>query len=247
MHIKSRENAWITANPRHGCEFYLERHEGEKMNTERKKYPRTFHLPYSLTISDDDKRLSSDDIFKSMDKVYCSIKMDGENTTVYPDGYIHARSLDGNRHPWQSLLKHSIQRWYSDIPEGWRVCGENLYAAHSIKYNFPDESYLFQVFGIYDEKNNALSYEDMCFYADLFGIRVVPVFFIGKYDKEAILNKFEEYKRNSTDEVEGFVVRNYDSFNYSDFSANTGKFVRKNHVTTDEHWTENWTKNIVLG
>lgn len=33
------------------------------------KYPRTYHLPYSLTVTDDDKRLSSDDHFKSMDKV----------------------------------------------------------------------------------------------------------------------------------------------------------------------------------
>lgn len=43
------------------------------------KYPRTFHLPYSLSKTDDDKTFESDDLFKSMNKVYCSIKMDGEN------------------------------------------------------------------------------------------------------------------------------------------------------------------------
>jgi len=50
------------------------------------KYPRTYHLPYSLTISDDDKRLESDEMFENMDQVYCTIKMDGENTTIYSDG-----------------------------------------------------------------------------------------------------------------------------------------------------------------
>lgn len=66
------------------------------------KYPRTFHLPYSLTLTDDDKRLESDGHFKLFDEVVVTEKMDGENTTVYQDGRIHARSLDGDSHPWQS-------------------------------------------------------------------------------------------------------------------------------------------------
>ena len=216
------------------------------MNTQYTKYPRTFHLPYSLTLSDDDKRLDSDDQFKQMDEVYCSIKMDGENTTVYPNGYIHARSLNGNNHPWQSWLKQYIQTWYKDIPQGWRVCGENLYAAHSIKYTFPNESYFFQMFGIYNDKNECLSYEDTWIYADVLGIKMVDVFYVGKYDKDLILQKFEDYKSKSVNEVEGFVVRNCAAFNYNDFSKNVGKFVRANHVTTDEHWTQNWTPNNVV-
>ena len=120
------------------------------------KYPRTYHLPYSLTITEDDKRLASDEHFKSFDQVYCTEKRDGENTTIYSDGYIHARSIDGNRHPWQSWLKQYIQSWYRDIPTGWRICGENLYAEHSIKYTFSDESYFFQVFGIYNQNNERL-------------------------------------------------------------------------------------------
>lgn len=209
------------------------------------KYPRTFHLPYSETISDDDKRLESDDMFKQMNEVYCSIKMDGENTTVYPNGYIHARSLDGNHHPWQSWLKKYIQKWYKDIPEGWRICGENLYAEHSIKYTFPNDGYLFQVFGIYNDKNECLSYEDTWFWCDLLGLKMVDVFHVGKYDKDIIMEKFEQYKSKSNNEVEGFVVRNIDSFKYEDFSKNVGKYVRANHVQTDQHWTENWKPNKV--
>ena len=37
--------------------------------------------------------------------------MDGENCTVYNDGYIHARSIDGNSYPWQSKVKYIIQNW----------------------------------------------------------------------------------------------------------------------------------------
>lgn len=43
------------------------------------KYNRTYHLPYSPCFTEDDKRLSNDEHFKNMDKVVCSIKMDGEN------------------------------------------------------------------------------------------------------------------------------------------------------------------------
>ena len=35
------------------------------MSIQKVKYPRTYHLPYSLTLTDDDKRLSSDEHFKS--------------------------------------------------------------------------------------------------------------------------------------------------------------------------------------
>ena len=209
------------------------------------KYPRTFHLPYSECITDDDKRFENDDLFKRMDKVYCSIKMDGENSTIYSDGYIHARSLNGNNHPWQSWLKQFAQKWYRDIPDGWRVCGENLYPQHSIAYTFPNDGYMFQVFGIYNDKNECLSFDDTCLWCEIFGLKMVDVFYYGEYDKDAIMNKFNQYKELSKNEVEGFVVRNEDSFAYEDFSKNIAKYVRKNHVQTDEHWTKNWKPNKV--
>ena len=210
------------------------------------KYPRTFHLPYSLTITEDDKRLESDEQFYKMDEIYCSIKMDGENTTCYPNGYIHARSINGNKYPWQTWLKQYIQKWCHNIPNGWRVCGENLYATHSINYTFPNEGYYFQLFGIYNEKNECLSYEDTWIYVDILGVKMVDVFYVGKYNKELILQKFEEYKKKSVNEVEGFVIRNCASFPYSEFKNNSGKFVRANHVQTDSHWTEHWIPNKII-
>lgn len=35
---------------------------------------------------------------------------------------------------------------------------------------------------------------------------------------------------------EGYVVRLTSSFHYKDFSRSAAKFVRKGHVTTNEHW-----------
>lgn len=102
---------------------------------ERIKYLRTYHLPYSQSKTDDDKTLPNDDQFMGME-VVVTIKIDGENTTVYPDGYIHARSLDGTGYEWQNWLKQYILNFCYKLEEDERVIGENLYAKHSIGYKF---------------------------------------------------------------------------------------------------------------
>lgn len=111
---------------------------------------------------------------------------------------------------------------------------------------FDDNSSLFQVFGVYDESNSCLSWDDTVEIAKMLGVKTVREIYRGKYDKDAILKAFEEYKSKQDHEVEGFVVRNASAFNYLDFKSNVGKFVRANHVTTDEHWTRNWVPNEIL-
>jgi len=186
-----------------------------------------------------------------MNNVYVTEKMDGENASIYSDGYIHARSIDGNKHPWQTWLKSYIQTWYRDIPEGWRICGENLYAKHSIEYTFRDESYYFQVFGIYNERNVRLSLEVMLEWCDILNLHFVPIIYEGKYDKDVIMRMFEDYKSANValrnNETEGFVISNADAFKYEDFSQNVGKYVRANHVTTDAHWSKSWEPNKIKG
>lgn len=209
------------------------------------KYPRTFHLPYSETITDDDKRLKSDDHFYEMTEVVVSEKMDGQNQTIYSNGYYHARSIDGYEKSWDKWLKQYIQKWCYLIPSGWRVCGECLFAKHSINYHFPNDGYLFQMFSIYNENNICLSWEQTWMWCELLGLKEVPIIYVGKYDKDKIMKKFNEYKMKQNHEVEGFVIRNIDEFKYEDFSKNVGKYVRANHVKTDEHWTKSWVKNEV--
>ena len=219
---------------------------------ERIKYPRTYHLPYSQSKTDDDKTLPNDDQFKGME-VVVTIKMDGENTTIYPDGYIHARSLDGNSYEWQNWLKSKVWDFCYLLQDGERIIGENLYAKHSIGYKFDSIEDTFQVFAfaykdkdgdnIYDAFSSWEGVVDLC---ESFNLKHVPVIYRGIYDKDKIMKAFEEKREELAkqgQDIEGFVVRNVKGFYYKDFQKNVAKYVRANHVQTDEHWRENWTKN----
>lgn len=54
--------------------------------------------------------------------------------------------------------------------------------------------------------------------------------------REVVVSKFNEFKTRKIDDVEGFVVRNADRFTFNEFAQNVGKYVRANHVLTDENW-----------
>ena len=213
---------------------------------ERFKYPRTPHLPYSLSRTDDDKTLETDEQFQGM-YVVVTEKMDGENTTIYPDGYIHARSIDGTGYPWQSFLKQDVWNHIQGLSANQRILGENLYAKHSIGYKFDSIEDTFRVFGVAftstDGADKMYSWWMVEHLSRILGFKTVPVIYKGTYDKERILNAFNNYCNTLNREVEGFVVRNYEAFNTSNFSKNAAKFVRANHVQTDEHWRDHWVKN----
>ncbi len=119
----------------------------------RIKYPRTPHLPWSLGATNDDVKQRDLSHFVGK-QVVVTEKMDGENTTLYND-YIHARSIDSRFHPSRAWVKAlQVQVGYK-IPIRWRICGENLYARHSISYNnLP--SY-FMAFSVWNELNQCLS------------------------------------------------------------------------------------------
>ena len=202
----------------------------------RFKYPRTCHFPFSEGATDDDKILTSTDHFKGQ-IVVVTEKMDGENTTIYSD-HCHARSIDSKHKPYHSWLLSYISSFQHQIPDNWRICGEYLYAKHSIGYdNLP--SYL-MVFSIWDETNTCLSWDDtveLC--ADL-GLEHVPVIYKGEYDEELIKKLAKQTVEKGG---EGIVVRLERGFNYNDFSKSIAKFVRKNHVQTDSTWGSVIEKN----
>jgi hypothetical protein len=148
--------------------------------------------------------------------------MDGENSSLYKN-YSHARSLDSNNHPSRNFLKAFHATFKEEIPEYWRICGENLYATHSIHYE-ELKSY-FYGFSIWDRENYCLSWEETLEWFSLLGITPVTVIYSGIWNEELIKNL--NYGNH-----EGCVVRNSDSFHYLDFSKN----VRTKHVQTDKHW-----------
>jgi RNA ligase len=193
--------------------------------TEYVKYPRTYHCPWSQGITNDDRVLKNMDSFIGKE-IIVTEKMDGENTTIYSD-YLHARSVDAQSHWTQSFVRQLQNKIGYNIPKGWRICGENLYARHSISYDSLDSFFL--MFSIWNDRNECLSWQDTIEWANLLGLDLVPVIYKGIYNENIIRNC---YKNGS----EGYVIRLADKFNYSQFKYSVAKFVRKNHVTTSNHW-----------
>lgn len=212
----------------------------------RIKYPRTFHLPWSLGATDDDKTHSPEDIVRMFEgeEVVVTEKLDGENTTIYSDGYTHARSIDSAHHPSRARLKALAAEMAHNIPEGWRICGENVYAKHSVRYN--RLTAYFYVFAIWDEFNSMLSWNEMVEWATLLDLEVVPLLYRGIYDEEAIRGAWQSQSAFG-DEGEGYVVRTADAIGAEEFRSSVAKYVRANHVQTDIHWMHGVvTPNIVL-
>lgn len=196
------------------------------MEKNRVKYPRTLHLPFSLGRTSDDKVLPSTEHFHNKEVVVTE-KLDGENSTLYND-YSHARSIDSKHHPSRSWLKNFHYTIMHQIEDDERICGENMYAQHSIVYeNLKSYFYAFSVW----KKDICLSWDETTKRLKELNIEPVPVLYEGIYDEEKIKELFSEDKN-----MEGYVVRLKSSFAMEDFSKSVAKFVRKNHVQTDEHW-----------
>jgi hypothetical protein len=196
------------------------------------KYPRTYHLPWSDNITDDDRVIESLGAF--VGSCIITEKMDGENTTMYSD-HIHARSVDGRSHPSRDWVKNFWSRIRHDIPEGWRICGENMFAKHSIEYkNLP--SY-FLGFSIWNNHNICLSWDETEDWFNLLGIASVPClskpYFLEK-PRKCDVHRLDEFGLN--DQSEGYVLRLRGEISYRDFRYKVGKYVRKNHVMTVNHW-----------
>ena len=195
----------------------------------RVKYPRTPHLPWSPGATADDVRLVDLRALEGREVVVTE-KLDGENTTLYRDG-LHARSLDSAHHPSRSRLKALHGRVASQIPEGWRVCGENVFARHSIEYRALEGC--FYAFSVWAAERCLSWDETVRFTTERLGVPTPRVLHRGIFDARA-LRKLKVER----DRVEGYVVRLADGFAFADFEHSVAKWVRSEHVTTDAHWMQ---------
>jgi hypothetical protein len=201
--------------------------------TARVKYPRTFHLPWSPGATADDRTIKDPtDMFGSVEVVVTE-KMDGECTTLYRD-YLHARALDYAPHPSRDRVRALHGAIAHDIPEGWRICGENVYAVHSIVYSELPAHFL--VFSIWNDRNECLPWGETVLWAKLLGLHTVPVLYQGSWDEGAVRAFDGAGKSQLGGDREGYVVRRADGFHYRAFRRSVAKYVRANHVQTDEHW-----------
>jgi RNA ligase-like protein len=201
--------------------------------TSRVKYPRTFHVPWSPGVTDDDRVMDDPDAAFGGAQIVVTEKADGENTTFYRD-YLHARSTDYSPHPSRDRVRALHASIAHDIPDGWRICGENVYAQHSIAYAALPAYFL--VFSIWNERNECLPWDETVLWATLLGLSVVPVIYRGLWHEAAIrtLNNVRESWLGG--EREGYVVRLAAGFHYRAFRRSVAKYVRANHVQTHGGW-----------
>jgi hypothetical protein len=210
------------------------------MHTQTEKYPRTYHFPFSEGALNDD-RIQADWQALFAHEVVFTEKLDGENTCLKSSG-VYARSHGApNENPWARPIWdiwHNIGRSLGNL----HLFGENLYAIHSIEYQHL-EAY-FYVFAIRDGAQ-WLSWEEVCAYAQVLDLPTVPELARGIFAPEDVQNLIQAHQKNGshlTGDSEGVVCRLAGAFPLNDFPKNVLKYVRKNHVQTDEHWIRNWKK-----
>ena len=120
---------------------------------------------------------------------------------------------------------------------------ENLYGVHSIKYNnLTDYIHLIAVCN--DGLFTSFSY--MGLVSENYKMPVVPKLFEGTVNSEenleSLINKFMKKPSIYGDEKEGIVIRPQGTFSFEDFDKNVFKYVREDHIQTDENWKKNWKK-----
>jgi hypothetical protein len=196
--------------------------------TDYVKFPRTYHLPWSEGMTNDDRQIKSMENF--IDKeVVVTIKMDGENTTMYRD-HIHARSMDSANHPSRNWVKNFWSTFAHEIPVGMRICGENLYAKHSIGYEGLPSYFMGFHLWLMDV---CVNWDETLEWFQLLGITPVQVLYEGVYDEKKIRSLWDAKDWES---CEGYVMRLRRGFRYGDYRNSVGKFVRKGHIQTIKHW-----------
>jgi hypothetical protein len=217
-----------------------------------RKYGRTFHYPFSPGTTSDD-RINHEywPDMNSIEQIVHTEKLDGENTCLNQYGVFARSHAAPTRHPWANYLKerwHLIKNELGDL----EIFGENIYAIHSIKYlEIEQHFYVFAVRHL----DQWLAWEEVKFYAALLDFPTVPELKIQQPSDQHFLEKtvlnfvnqpsiFQSLDIH-TDEactMEGIVSRNADEYLVGNLKKNVFKYVRKNHVKTDAHWTRNWKR-----
>lgn len=195
------------------------------------KHPRLYHLPWSDSLTDDDRMLRDLSGFSGKEVVVTE-KADGEQTTIYSD-YLHARSIDGPSHASRDMVKSFAAQWQYGLSDNQRICGENVYAAHSIAYDASNPApHHFLGFSMWDGMT-CFGWDETMENFEILGITPVKTIWRGTFDEAAIRGLYDPIKDWAT--IEGYVVRLTDSFTYGEFRHSVAKYVRKNHVQTAKH------------
>jgi hypothetical protein len=140
-----------------------------------RKYPRTYHFPFSPGTTSDDR------IAKSYDglldgPIVITEKLDGENTCLNGYGVFARSHAAPTRNPWASYLWDTWNTLHKGLGD-LELFGESLYAVHSIRYGrLESYYYLFAI----REGDRWLAWDEVQFYAGVLGLPTVPVLYRGR-------------------------------------------------------------------
>ena len=209
------------------------------------KYNRTYHVPWSPGTTNDDRINHNWEII--LDKpIIITEKLDGENTCLKTSG-VYGRSHGAtDQNAWAKNMWPIWERIKTDLTDlDYHIFGENLYGIHSIEYdNLDDHFYVFAV------RHNDIwlswdQIEEVCFFLNLKTVPVLAKFQSNRLNEKMLRSFILNHQEQGSilgGISEGIVMRNQQSFHDSTFKDNVLKWVRKNHVQTDEHWTRNWKR-----
>lgn len=206
------------------------------------KYNRTLHLPWSEGATSDDK--ISKDVESLLHKeIVITEKVDGSNTSIEAGGCF-ARSHNGPpTHSSFDGLKALHSNIKYSIPDNIQIFGEWCFALHSIAYDKLPGYFLMFAIRELDKNGESFwySWDEVKAWAEELNIPTVPVLWQGIVSSEkelrSITNKLVFEKSVYGETREGIVIRLADVIPNKNFSESVMKWVRKNHVQTSDHWT----------
>jgi len=212
------------------------------------KYPRTMHLPFSPGTTSDDRLMTADDLDVLLgEEVVLTEKMDGSNVCLTRTD-VYARSHAGApAHKSFNTLKPLHSRLKNSIPSGLSVFGEWVYAVHSIEYSILPSHLM--IFGVRDDDLDFWwSWDDVeDFSSSALRLPTVPVILRGAFPGKDIFEKVVTGLSGLSSIYgptrEGLVVRHTAELKDIRLEkegrkmVGVGKWVRKNHVQTTQHWT----------
>jgi hypothetical protein len=171
--------------------------------------------------------------------VVISEKLDGSNVSMERLGCFARSHGSAPNHPSFDAFKAAHAAVKHLIPGSTQVFGEWLYAKHSIGYKAL-QSY-FQVFGVRIEGVWA-SWSEVELWATELGTVTVPLLvgprvFEKPSELQGTVEQLSQEPSACGGEREGCVVRIAEAFTDQEFGTSVAKWVRKDHVQSDDHWT----------
>lgn len=226
------------------------------------KYRSTGHWVNSPTVHRDDTYHPAPEHFIGA-RVVVTEKLDGGNTCLFR-GDAYARSVDSpaaeawfamvkKYHAWKTGQEHAGNPARQLEMRNYAFYGEDIYGVHSIEYGAVHPSRTFYLFSVVDVRTmESVHWGDVEAFSCALDVPTVPVVHKGVFNSVDELSAFLDAEMEKPSalggEREGFVIRLEEAFPFgdnikegkTDVMRNICKYVRPNHVQTDQHWRRNW-------